>query len=161
MRFISEEYLPAAAFGKSSAAIVVASKFEEIAVKRNHSQTQATREARLARILNYLLSEEFSVSNWDKCDAEPIKKDAISHVYAILRNIPKHLPLPEVVVEPTGDIGMDWTAPKAELAASVDEKGVLSFACLSSQGEETFGSGKIQNEKFLPKNFLEMLSSIY
>ena len=147
--------------GRSDAAFIVERNFHDIENFRNLSITQATREKKLERIIYSLLSTEFSVPNWDCYGANPVKEDAISCAFYILDNLPKHIPLPDVFVETTGDIGMDWESEEAEFSSSVDENGYLSFACLSKEGEETFGSGKIINKRFLPKNFLEVLSTLY
>ena len=160
MRHCAGGYSETTVTGQSEAACIIASRSSDIENYRNVSITQATREKKLERIIFSLSSEEFSVPDWNYHGAKAVKKGSISHAFVILNNLPKHFPLPEVMVEPTGDIGMDWATSGGELAASVDENGVLSFACLSAKEEETFGSGKI-GSCFLPKNFLEILNSIY
>ncbi len=52
--------------------------------------------------------EELSVGNWDGFEAEPISKGAAARVKLFLELLPAHIPMPEIIPEPDGNIGLEW-----------------------------------------------------
>ena len=51
---------------------------------------------------------ECSEADWDGYDAEPVSPDALERAEAFIRSLPESISMPEVSVEPDGDISFDW-----------------------------------------------------
>ena len=96
--------------------------------------------------LNQQLMDVYSrciEENWDGYDAIAINRSAIYAALIFIELLPDGIRVPEIVPEPTGEIGFEWTNGKyATFVASVNPQ-IITFAGL-------FGSGKNHGEvKFL------------
>ncbi|WP_068470548.1 hypothetical protein [Candidatus Protochlamydia phocaeensis] len=111
---------------------------------RNH--TSQTMSLGWRETLNQQLMDVYSrccEENWDGYDAVAINRSAIYATSIFIELLPDGIKIPEIVPEPTGEIGFEWTNGKhAIFAVSVNSQ-TITFAGL-------FGSGKSHGEvKFL------------
>ncbi len=75
--------------------------------------------------------DEFSVSNWDGNDAEPVSKAAADNAEGFILALPDDFPAPEVAPEPDGSISLDWNVSSDQVfSISVGEDDRLAFAWL-------------------------------
>lgn len=82
-----------------------------------------------------------SKSNWDGYNASPISKRAFFEAIKLLEMLPSGIPYPEIVPEPTGDIGLEWYKRKQfAIVISVSGKNLLTYAGLFGAGNETHGT---------------------
>ena len=58
---------------------------------------------------------ECSYSDWDGYDAVAISEDAYEEAQKIINLLPSSIPMPEIVAEPTGDIGFEWRRDKRQV----------------------------------------------
>lgn len=73
-------------------------------------------------------------SNWNGEGADPISDAAIKEARAFLYKFPTTLPLPEVIAEPDGYLGLEWYRNKRLLyVVSFNGQGVLSCSGLIGQ----------------------------
>jgi hypothetical protein len=80
---------------------------------------------------------------WDGYGARAAQRNAVTNAYKVIDSFPSNLPMPEVSVEPDGEISFDWfAAPRKQFSISIGSNNVLSYAGL-------FGSGKVSgSERF-------------
>ena len=58
-------------------------------------------------------------------------RDSLCRALAVMRSLPVHIPLPDVIVESDGEIGLDWDFGRRHvLSISVGEGPMLRFAAL-------------------------------
>lgn len=72
-----------------------------------------------------------------------------------LSSIPQNLPLPELIPELTGEIGMLWENEEQELTLSIGKDSMITFAGITSDGGELFGSIPFKNS--IPRTILDLL----
>jgi hypothetical protein len=83
-----------------------------------------------------------SMENWDGYGALPLNKTSVFLAERFIKSRPSDLPYPELCPEPDGDLGMDWTINQHQLALSIDEKGLLSYAYIHPHNGRSRGSMK-------------------
>jgi hypothetical protein len=96
---------------------------------------------------------EASKSNWDGYEALPVSLASLMAASEFIDALPKNIPLPEISVDPDGEISFDWYGGhRRQVSISVGKGGVLSYAAL-------FGSdhvrGKERLQGSLPFNLIE------
>ncbi|MFN7309743.1 MAG: hypothetical protein ACK5T0_00030 [Vampirovibrionales bacterium] len=110
----------------------------------------------LTKKLSMLLSSEYeqfrldleevkkscSMENWDGYGALPLNKTSVFLAERFIKSRPSDLPYPKLCPEPDGDLGMDWTINQHQLALSIDEKGLLSYAYIHPHNGRSRGSMK-------------------
>ncbi len=87
---------------------------------------------------------ECSITDWDGYGARAITKDAYEEAKKIIDLLPSSIPVPEIVAEPTGDIGFEWYKEKGQVfALSVSGKHLIIYAGIFAgnkvHGSEYFG----------------------
>lgn len=92
----------------------------------------------------YELCRECSVEGWDGYDALPIAEDACDEAKRFIRSLPVNFPMPEIVPEPNGGIGLEWSkGNRLIFVAGVNGKNEIVYAGLfgmnKSHGTEYFG----------------------
>lgn len=145
--------------GRSDAAVFIQGSERDGKKARELSRTQSHKADSLRKIYKELCSEEYKFANWDKEGALSLKDQTIDNALIVLSNLPQHINLPDVFVEPDGSIGMDWETPLGSLGSSIDENRRLSYAFVGKDGEELFGSGVLR-DRLLPKRFLSILKDM-
>ncbi|MCP4252475.1 MAG: hypothetical protein GY775_03505 [Candidatus Scalindua sp.] len=104
--------------------------------------------------------DECSVEGWDGYDALPITKSTYNEAKRLIESLPlTTFPIPEVVPEPSGDIGLEWYREERQVfVASVSGRNEIVYAGLLGvnklHGTEYFGD-------LLPTVILENLKRLY
>lgn len=107
------------------------------------------------------LFKECSEKDWDGYEANPITKDAYFEAKRFIKSllsIPS-FPFPEIVPEPTGEIGFEWYKGKQQVfIVSVSGKNELVYAGL-------FGPNKVHGTEYfgdsLPSIVITNLKRLY
>lgn len=63
-------------------------------------------------LLELMLStlDECLMPGWDGYGAAPVSPDAVQEALAFLRALPAYVALPDIVPEPSGAVGLEWSA---------------------------------------------------
>jgi len=78
------------------------------------------------------LLSEAAESGWDGEDAEPVDRIAAENAIELIRSLPRGLPMPEVAVDPDGEITLDWIVARSRLlTVSVGPTDQLAYAWLN------------------------------
>lgn len=86
--------------------------------------------------------EEASLPNWDGYGAHPVTELGHYTARRFLDSLPKWLSVPEISVDPDGEISFDWySEPNNVFSVSVSETGKLSYA-------GTFGLSKVHGIEY-------------
>ena len=105
------------------------------------------------------IKEECSVENWDGYGASPVKKDSYNEAVRFIEALPDSLPIPEVDVDPDGEIAFEWDMGRRKVfSVSVGSNNELAYAGLfgsnKSHGTEYFGNK-------LPKVILDNILRVF
>ena len=85
--------------------------------------------------------QECCEENWDGYDALAVSPAVLFEAIRFICALPQRLPSPEIVPEPTGDIGFEWNYGKNLIfIASVSGTKLVDYAGLFGTGEETHGT---------------------
>lgn len=103
---------------------------------------------------------ECSKSNWDGYGAAPLSEAAYQEAKIFLNSFPLWLPLPEIVPEPTGDIGFEWNVGKNRIfVASVNGTHVIAYAGILGKGNKTHGTEIFDGST--PEKLIQNIKRIY
>jgi len=102
--------------------------------------------------------EEALTSGWDGYRARPVDSFSYIHALSFVSALPSTVPLPEVAVDPDGEVEFEWfRSPRWLFTVSVGRSGNLSYAGL-------FGGNKVHGvEQFsegLPEAIVQNLRRI-
>jgi len=105
------------------------------------------------------LFEECSEEGWDGNEASPITEDAYLEARRLISNLPINLRMPEVVPEPSGEIGLEWSKGKDRVfVLSLSGRNEIVYAGL-------FGINKVHGVEYfgdaVPSTILENLRRLY
>jgi hypothetical protein len=85
--------------------------------------------------------EECSEANWDGYNARPIPFATYLQAKKVIQSLPLSLPLPEIVPEPTGDIGLEWYAKEQFIfVISVGKNNIMTYGGIFGEWEEAHGT---------------------
>lgn len=104
--------------------------------------------------------EECSVEDWDGYAAMPVSKAAFFEADKITKLLPSTIQRPEILAEPTGEIGFEWYKGKGfAFAFSVSGKNTITYAGI-------IGASKIHGSEYfsgdsLPRIILETINRLY
>jgi len=85
--------------------------------------------------------QECSEAGWDGYDALPITQETYDESVRFLNAFPSWLPTPEIVPEPSGDIGFEWNFGKNRIiAVSIDGTNCITYAGLLGAGNKAHGT---------------------
>jgi hypothetical protein len=105
------------------------------------------------------LFEDCRQSDWDGYGAVPLHRDLFDRVVRLLRKIPSHIDLPELVPEPDGAIALEWWLSKNQvLSLSIDRSEYAPFAWVD--GVER-GRGVLLARNEFPAKIVSALESIF
>lgn len=108
----------------------------------------------------YEVSEECSNENWDGYGAIPVTKKTYFEAMKLVAMLPSQIPKPEILAEPTGEIGLEWYKNKCSVfVISVGGKGVITYAGLFGEGNKTHGTEKLTGQ--LPENVLADIKRVF
>jgi len=102
---------------------------------------------------------EFLTDNWDGYGAKALQISSLANADRFLNILPTTTNLPEVSVDPDGEIVLEWyKAPRQVFSMSVGTNGELVYAGL-------FGSNKANGTEYfedeIPKAILDNLKRVY
>jgi len=100
------------------------------------------------------------VPDWDGYGARPISSRAVEVAFSILLELPGWLPLPEVVPEPDGEIGLEWDRGWATFVVSVSGNRLLTYAGVFGQLDKTHGTEPLAGGK-VPGTVMHHLSRLF
>ncbi|MEW5816559.1 MAG: hypothetical protein AB1798_14345 [Spirochaetota bacterium] len=105
------------------------------------------------------LYKDCSEKNWDGYGANPVSKDSIYEALDFIQLLPSSFPMPQILAEPSGEIGLEWYKDKKLIfAISFNGKNMITFAGI-------FGSNKIHGEEYfgdsIPSIVIENLRRLY
>jgi len=94
--------------------------------------------------------KDCSIGDWDAYGASPVTEDVYEEAKKIVNLLPSSIESPEIVAEPTGEIGFEWRNGKDHVfVISVGGKHRITYAGI-------FGGNKIHGSEY----FEESLPSI-
>ena len=119
----------------------VLDKFEEKLSAELSSSVTWQRNPQLVQELHEIYSE-CSVENWDGYGALPLNEQAVREAKCFIDIMPISMPEPEIVPEPNGDIGFQWSFGRNRiLTVSFNGKKTLTYASiLGSPNKTKYGS---------------------
>lgn len=127
----------------------------------DHLSNTGAESQRLEDAVNALddVYQECCEANWDGYGAEPTSEDAYQEAFKLLGLLPSSIPLPEIVPEPSGGIGLEWSRGKRFVfVASVRGENFITYAGIfgvnKTHGKEYFGDS-------LPLVIVENIRRLY
>ena len=115
----------------------------------------------LDEILTSLLEiyRECSHAGWDGYGASAVTEDAYEEARKIINLLPSSIKMPEIVAEPTGEMGFEWRRGRGQVfVLSVGGKHRITYAGI-------FGGNKIHGSEYfeetLPMVIIEHLRRLY
>lgn len=101
---------------------------------------------------------ECSTEGWDNYGAKPISSGVVHEIFKFVDLLPLDITMPDVVPEPSGDIGLQWQKSKGQiLSLTITPEGVISYAYIFGPNE---GCGHLQFFDELPKMIANMLQVV-
>lgn len=107
----------------------------------------------------YELAAECSEADWDGYGAEAVSQSAVEHSAHFIRRLPEDLPLPEISVEPDGEIALDWS-PTPTQTFSVSIGTANRMACAWVNGTEHGHVVAYSNNGEIPSRILQEIQRI-
>jgi len=103
--------------------------------------------------------KECSRSDWDAYGAVAVSSDAYEEAKKIINLLPSSIQMPDIVAEPTGEIGFEWRRGRGQIFVfSVGGKHRINYAGI-------FGGNKIHGSEYfeetLPMAIIEHLRRLY
>jgi len=103
---------------------------------------------------------ECSEANWDGYDAAPISLEAYFETSKLLRIIPNSFPVPDILPEPDGGIGLEWYKDRGfSFVISVSGKNIITYAGRFGKNNETYGSEDFRDS--ISKVILDWLKRLF
>lgn len=104
--------------------------------------------------------KECSVDDWDSYGALPLKEAAFFEAKKFISDMPSWLPIPEVVPEPSGDIGFQWDFGKDKvLVASLSGENIVVYASILGAAERRRNGSDLFNDT-IPNEIINGLVEI-
>jgi len=127
----------------------------------DHLWQTSVREQRLEEAVAALndVYQECCESNWDGYGAQAITEGAYQEAFKFLTLLPLNVPIPEVVPEPSGAIGLEWSRGRYFVfVASFSGENFITYAGV-------FGVNKIHGIEYfadsLPSIIVENIRRLY
>ncbi len=114
----------------------------------------AANERRLDETISTLeeIFEECNEPNWDGYGAKPIASAAYNEALKLLDKVAPSVPMPEIVPEPSGGIGLEWrTARRSIFTISLSGSNIIHYAGL-------FGIDKLYGTVHFTDSFPSIIS---
>ena len=103
--------------------------------------------------------KECSKADWDGYGAAAISADAYEEAKKIVKLLPSSIRMPEIVAEPSGEIGLEWRRGRGQIfVLSVSGRHKINYAGLFS-GNTIHGSEYF--DETLPASIIEHLRRLY
>ncbi|TFH50920.1 MAG: hypothetical protein E4G89_02520 [Methanothrix sp.] len=136
-----------------SSQIDINESVEKEARRWEHLASEQKRLEKIDAIVT--LPQQYREKNWDGLEAAPIPESAFQEARTFLRKLPPSVPMPEVIAEPDGYLGLEWYINKWLLyVVSFNGSGVLSCSGL-------IGSERIYGPRYMDEGIpAEILRNI-
>jgi len=103
---------------------------------------------------------ECADNDWDGYGAKAMTAATYDEAIRFLNSLPSNVPLPEIIPEPSGEIGFEWNnGINKILAASVGGTNMITYAGILGKSNKAHGT-EIFNDS-TPANILENIKRIY
>ena len=104
--------------------------------------------------------DDCSSVNWDGYNSRPLTKKSLSEAETFIRAMPIWLPTPEIVPEPDGDIGFQWSFGKDRiLTVSLSGKNIVTYAAILGSAErKKYGTEPFNNT--IPEEIIKGIGQI-
>jgi hypothetical protein len=130
-------------------------------VKETREQLWSSRSLGSSReeCRNQLLDayREAAFEGWDGYAAHKFEESTLLNGFAFIDSLPRSIPMPEVSVDPDGEVSFDWICGARQFSISLGGRGVMSYAGL-------FGSDKVAgSERFqgtLPRTIVDFVKRV-
>lgn len=141
--------------GVSETAVILQKAFEEMLGDCSRSATLDDQS--MMHSLSEAL-EECSVDNWDGYGAKAISPDSYRNAQLFATTLPTTMPLPEVSVDPDGEISFEWyRGPRMVFSLSIGAHNEINYAGLFGRNKV---NGKEQFYDEIPKAILDNLDRL-
>jgi hypothetical protein len=132
---------------------------EIVANEARRWEPLASEQKRLEKIDALVtLPHQYRGKNWDGLEAAPIPESAFQEARTFLRKLPPSVPMPEVIAEPDGYLGLEWYTNKWLLyVVSFNGSGVLS--CSGLIGSERIYGSRYMDEG-IPAEILRNIAKV-
>lgn len=110
---------------------------------------QAVSAARWRAVRKHLaeVAQECAEPGWDGYGARPVDPEAVLNATMALNFIPRSVRTPDVVPEPSGDIGLEWRDGQGSMFVMGFSGGnQIHFAGISCDGGKVYGSERFVAE---------------
>lgn len=126
----------------------------------NHYGLPATRQKRKEAIdtvvAAYVRSHQAGITD----TATPISDATCKETIDFLRTLPSSLTIPEVVVEPDGDLGLEWYVSNyCSFVVGFSGKGIISYSGLFGRGRKTYGTEFVSES--IPRAIVENIRRVF
>ncbi len=102
---------------------------------------------------------ECSQPDWDGYGAQAVTEDAYAEAQRIIDALPSWLPAPEIVAEPSGDVGFEWYKDRGQVfALSVSGRHRIIYAGIFAGDKE---HGSVYFEETMPLVILHHFRKLY
>ncbi|NOQ80511.1 MAG: hypothetical protein GQ546_14065 [Gammaproteobacteria bacterium] len=104
--------------------------------------------------------KECSVDNWDSYGSLPLKERAFFEAEKFISAMPSWLPIPEIVPEPSGDIGFQWDFGRDKvLVASLSGDNIVIYAAILGSTERKRNGSDVFNDT-IPNEIINRVGEI-
>lgn len=104
--------------------------------------------------------KECSMEDWDSYDAAAISQEAYLEARRLLRLIPSSFPMPDILPEPEGEIGLEWYKESGfSFVISVGGNNIITYAGRFGKNNETYGTEYFTDS--MPKIILDSLRRLF
>ena len=107
----------------------------------------------------YELAAECAEADWDGYGAEAVSQSAVERSTHFIRQLPEGLPLPEISVEPDGEIALDWSLTPTQ-TFSVSIGNADRMACAWVNRTEHGHAVAYSNNGEIPSRILQEIQRI-
>lgn len=104
--------------------------------------------------------KECSEDNWDSYGSLPLKKSAFDEAKKFISSMPSWMPIPEVVPEPIGDIGFQWSFGYDKIiTASLSGDNIVVYASILGSAEKKRNGSNLFNAT-IPNEIIDLVGEI-
>ena len=124
----------------------------------DHYELPASRQKRKNAI--GAVTEAFARSQRASAGDAPISETTFKETIDFLRKLPSSLPIPEVVTEPDGDIGLEWHVRNYySFVVGFSGKGIISYSGLFGRGQKTYGTEFVSES--IPSSIVDNIRRVF
>jgi len=92
-------------------------------------------------------------------EVAPISELTCREAIDFLRKLPSTLPIPEVIVEPNGDLALEWFVSNyCSFLVGFSGRGIITYAGLFGRGQKTYGTELISEA--IPSSVVENIRRV-